>query len=78
MTTEKEIAEVSGDKGAIGAVSVTFHAKAPQNTIRISTTRIVRPLGLITHGQPTPAVQKVIDYFAVGEGRKYTEGLGEK
>lgn len=77
-TTEKEIAEVSSDKGAIGAVSVTFHAKAPQNTARIDTTRIVRPLGLITYGQPTPTVQKVIDFFTVGEGRRFSQGLGEK
>lgn len=77
-TTEKEIAEVSGNKGAVGAVSVTFHAKAPQNTARISTTRIVRPLGLITYGQPTPPVQKLIDFFTTGEGRKYSQGLGEK
>jgi len=77
-TTEKEIAEVSADKGAIGAVSVTFHAKAPQNTSRISTTRIVRPLGLITYGKPSQTIQKVIDYFTIGEGRKFGQGLGEK
>lgn len=76
-TTEKEIAEVSANKGAIGGVSVTFHAKAPQNTIRINTTRIVRPLGLITYGQPTPTVQKMIDFFTAGEGQKFAQGLGE-
>jgi phosphate transport system substrate-binding protein len=76
-TTEKEIAEVSADKGAIGAVSVTFHAKAPKDTIRMNTVRIVRPLGLITYGQPTQTVQKMIDFFTIGEGRKYSQGLGE-
>lgn len=76
-TTEKEITEVSADRGAIGAVSVTFHAKTPKDTIRISTSRIVRPLGLITYGQPTQMVQKMIDFFTVGEGRKFAQGLGE-
>jgi len=75
-TTEKEIAEVSMDKGAIGAVSVTFHGKMPRDTLRISTDRIVRPLGLITFGKPTQKVQKVIDFFTIGEGRKYAQGSG--
>jgi len=77
-TTEKEIAEVSADRGAIGAVSVTFHAKAPKDTIRINTTRIVRPLGLITYGKPSQTAKKVIDFFTIGDGRKFTQGLGEK
>ena len=76
-TTEKEIMEVSMDKGAIGAVSVTFHAKAPRDTIRINTDRIVRPLGLITWGKPTLQAQKVIDFFTIGEGHKFTQGAGK-
>lgn len=76
-TTEKEIEEVSMDKGAIGAVSVTFHVKMPRDTIRISTDRIVRPLGLITFGKPTQKVQKVIDFFTIGEGRKFVQGTGK-
>jgi phosphate transport system substrate-binding protein len=71
-TTEEEIREVSMDRGAIGAVSITFHNKAPQNTKRLATERIVRPLGLITWGQPSPRVYEVIDFFTLGEGRKYT------
>jgi len=73
-TTEKEIMEVSSERGAIGAVSVTFYEKGPQNTKAIGTSRIVRPLGLITRGQPTPTARKVIDFFSIGEGRKYSGG----
>jgi phosphate transport system substrate-binding protein len=70
-TTEEEIREVSMDRGAIGAVSITFHARAPLNTRRITTDRIVRPLGLITWGRPSPKVYEVIDFFTLGEGKKY-------
>lgn len=73
-TTKKEIEEVSRDKGAIGAVSIAFHAKAPQNTKIVATNRIVRPLGLITRAKPSQKVQKMIDFFTTGEGRKYTQG----
>jgi phosphate transport system substrate-binding protein len=77
-TTEKEIQEVSQDKTAIGAVSVTFLAKTPMNTKRITTERIVRPLGLITRGNPALKVQKVIDFFTTGQGRKYAQGMPDR
>ena len=70
-TTEEEIKEVSMDRGAIGAVSITFHSRSPQNTRRLTTDRIVRPLGLITWGPPSPKVYEVIEFFTLGEGRKY-------
>jgi phosphate transport system substrate-binding protein len=72
-TTEKEIQEVSQERGAIGAVSVTFHARSPRDTKTIATDRIVRPLGLITRGEPSQKVRKVIDFFTIGEGRKYSQ-----
>jgi len=72
-TTELEIKEVSMDRGAIGAVSVTFHSQGPLNTKRITTERISRPLGLITRGQPSPRVYEVIDFFILGDGRKYVK-----
>jgi len=73
-TTKKELEEVSQSRGAIGAVSVTFHAKSPLDTKAVSTDRIVRPLGLITRGEPSQKVRKVIDFFTTGEGRRYSEG----
>lgn len=72
-TTEDEIREVSMDRGAIGAVSITFHARSPQNTKRLTTDRIFRPLGLITLGPPSPRVYEVIDFFTLGAGRKYVQ-----
>lgn len=76
-TTEKEIEEVSRDRGAIGAVSVTFHARSPRDTKAIATDRIVRPLGLITRGEPPQKARKVIDFFTTGDGRKYSGGARE-
>jgi phosphate transport system substrate-binding protein len=74
-TTEKEIQEVSRDKSAVGAVSVTFLAKNPMNTKKVTTDPIVRPLGLITRGDPSQKVRKVIEFFTTGEGKKYAQDL---
>ncbi len=71
--TAREIEEVSANKGAIGAVSLVFYVKFPQNTKAVSTERIIRPLGLITRGEPSEKVQKVISFFTKGTGQKYTQ-----
>lgn len=71
--TAREIEMVSRDLGAIGAVSMMFYVKFPQNTKVLHTERIVRPLGLITRGKPSEKVHKVISFFTKGNGRKYTQ-----
>lgn len=76
--TAKEIEMVSRDQGAIGAVSKMFYVKFPQNTKALRTEGIVRPLGLITRGEPSEKVQKVISFFTKGNGRKYTQGPEER
>ena len=68
-STRQEIDEVSKFKGAIGAVSKGFHSANPQNTVVVSTDPISRPLALVTRGAPTPAVQKVIDFYRSDEGQ---------
>jgi phosphate transport system substrate-binding protein len=70
-STRLEINEVSKNKGGVGAVSAGFVSLNPGNTKVVKTAPITRPLGLITIGDPTPEVQKVIDFFGSPEGRKY-------
>jgi phosphate transport system substrate-binding protein len=66
-TTMAEIKEVATMKEAIGAVSESF----TNDTIKIvEAPPISRPLALITKGEPTPAVRKLID-FIKGEGQKH-------
>jgi phosphate transport system substrate-binding protein len=72
-STRLEINEVSKDKGAIGAVSIQFHKLNPGHTKIVKTTPIIRPLGLITNGPPTPEAQKVIDFFRSEAGKKYMQ-----
>jgi len=69
-TTKEEINAVSNEKGGIGAVSEAFFAANAGKAKTVKAPQIVRPLALITVGQPTPAVQKVIDYFKSPEGKK--------
>lgn len=70
-STRLEINEVSKNKGGIGAVSEGFFHQSPANTKVVKTAPITRPLALITIGDPTPEVQKVIDFFLSAEGKKY-------
>lgn len=72
-TTKEEINEVGKDKGGIGALSEAFIAANPGKVKVIKGTEISRPLGFITAGQPTPEVQKMINYFRSPEGRKLTQ-----
>jgi len=71
-TTRKEIDNVSHFPEAIGAVSMGF-INLPGNREKIKiveTPQISRPLMLITKGEASPSVKKVVDFFK-GEGKKY-------
>lgn len=69
-TTKEEINEVRKEKGGIGAVSESFVAANPGKVKIVKAPEIMRPLALITAGQPKPEVQKMIDYFRSAEGKK--------
>ena len=71
-STRLEINEVSKNKGGIGAVSEGFYMQNPDNAKIIKADPIERPLALITIGEPTPEVQKIIDFFR-GDGKKFFE-----
>lgn len=68
-TTREEINEVSKDKGAIGAVSEFFYETNKGNAKLVKTPVIARPLGLITKGDASPEVLKVVDFFVKGPGK---------
>ncbi len=69
-STRLEINEVSANPGGIGAVSEGFFHLNPGNAKIVKTAEIKRPLALITIGDPTPEVQKIIDFFRSDEGKK--------
>ncbi|GAB4302778.1 MAG: phosphate ABC transporter substrate-binding protein [Desulfuromonadia bacterium] len=71
-TTREEVDNVAQLPEAIGAVSLGF-INLPGNREKVKivdTPEISRPLMLITRGEPSPAVKKIIDFFT-GEGKKY-------
>lgn len=71
-TTRKEIDNVAEFPEGIGAVSLGF-INMPGNREKVKivdTQDISRPLMLITRGEPSAAVKKIIDFFT-GEGKKY-------
>ncbi|CAG0975750.1 Phosphate-binding protein PstS 1 [Geobacteraceae bacterium] len=71
-TTREEIDNVGQLPEAIGAVSMGF-INLPGNKEKVKiveTQEISRPLMLITNGEPSPKVKKVLDFFT-GEGKKY-------
>jgi phosphate transport system substrate-binding protein len=72
-STPFEVEFVSTHEGAIGAISQGTFSLDPELTKVITTSPIRRPLGLITIGNPTPDVRKVIDFFLSDEGRVYRE-----
>jgi phosphate transport system substrate-binding protein len=69
-TTKEEIVEVGKEKGGVGALSEAFIAANPGKVKTVKAPEIMRPLALITVGQPKPEVQKLIDYFHSAEGKK--------
>lgn len=69
-TTKEEINEIGKEKGGIGAVSEAFYAANKGQAKMVKAPEIVRPLALITVGEPKPQVKKLIDYFQSAEGKK--------
>ncbi len=66
-TTMAEVKEVSSMKEAIGAVSESF---VNETVKRVDGPVIGRPLLILTKGEPSVSVKKLID-FILGEGQQY-------
>lgn len=69
-TTREEINEVGKEKGAIGAVSEGFFAQNPGKSKTVKAPTISRPLALITVGDASPEVKKIVDFFKSPAGAK--------
>lgn len=69
-STRQEVRLVSKFKGGIGAVSEGFIAMNPGKVKVVKTDEISRPLIIITKGQPTGDLKKVIDYLMTEEAAK--------
>jgi phosphate transport system substrate-binding protein len=71
-TTRKEIEEVGSIPDAVGAVSAGF-LNLPELKGKakvVESPEISRPLMLVTKGDPSPEVKKILEFFR-GEGKKY-------
>jgi phosphate transport system substrate-binding protein len=71
-TTREEIDNIAKMPEGIGAVSLGFinHSSNKDKVKIVETPEISRPLILITKGEPSAKVQKVLDFFR-GEGKQY-------
>lgn len=64
-----EIQYISKHPGAIGATSHALIQANSEKLKSVKTDEISRPLAFITKGNPTPGVQKVIDFLRTPEAR---------
>jgi phosphate transport system substrate-binding protein len=71
-TTRKEIEDVGQFPEGIGAVSMGFiNLPGNKEKVKIVETPVIsRPLMLITKGEASPGVKKIVDFFT-GEGKKF-------
>jgi phosphate transport system substrate-binding protein len=69
-TSAAELAEVARDKAAIGYVGSGTAESAKGKIKELKAPALSRPLGLVTVGEPTPEVRKVLDYLLSTEAKK--------
>lgn len=69
-TAVEQLKVIAGDPAGIGAMSEPVIKAGPEKVHVVTGAVIPRPLGFVTLGAPTPAAQKMIDYFRSPEGQK--------
>jgi phosphate transport system substrate-binding protein len=70
-TSAAELAEVARDKGALGYVGSGTAESAKGKIKEVKAPTLSRPLGLVTVGEPSPEVRKLIDYLSSAEAKKH-------
>lgn len=70
-TTQKEMVKVAKRPGAIGAVSKGFVDAFPGKVKVVQTADISRPLSIVTKGDPTPEVARLIAFLRQDEARRH-------
>jgi phosphate transport system substrate-binding protein len=68
--TSAEIAEVARDKGAIGFVGDGLAESSKGKIREVSGPNVTRPLGLVTVGDPSPEVRKLLDFLQSADAKK--------
>jgi phosphate transport system substrate-binding protein len=69
-TAVEQLKIIAGDPAGIGAMSEPVIKAGPEKVHVVTGAVIPRPLGFVTIGAPSPAAQKMIDYFRSPEGQK--------
>jgi phosphate transport system substrate-binding protein len=69
-TALEQLRVIAGEPGAIGAMSEPVIRASTEKVHVVGGAAIARPLGFVTIGAPSPAAQKMIDYFKSPEGQK--------
>jgi phosphate transport system substrate-binding protein len=70
-TALEQLRMIAADPAAVGAMSEPV-IRASSEKLRVVPGALVsRPLGFVTIGAPSPAAQKMIDYFRSPEGQKH-------
>lgn len=69
-TALEQLRVIAAEPGAVGAMSEPV-IKASSEKLRVVPGAVLaRPIGFVTVGAPTPAAQKMIEYFRSPEGQK--------
>lgn len=68
--TSAELAEIARDKGAIGVVGEGLAETAKGKIREIKAPDVTRPLALVTIGDPSPEVRKLIDFLKTADAQK--------
>ena len=71
LNTSGMVSEVAKRPDAIAVLSTKFFNDATQLAKAIGGPEIKRPLGIITRGQPSRSIQRLINFYKTGVGRKY-------
>lgn len=70
-TALEQLRVIATEPGAIGAMSEPVIKVSTEKVRVVPGAAIPRPLGFVTVGAPSPAAQKMIDYFRSPEGQKH-------
>lgn len=69
-TALEQLRVIAAEPGAIGAMSEPVIKASTEKVHVVGGASIPRPLGFVTVGAPSPAAQKMIDWFRSPEGQK--------
>lgn len=69
-TALEQLRVIAAEPGAIGAMSEPVIKASAEKLRVVPGAAITRPIGFVTVGAPTPAAQKMIEYFRSAEGQK--------